>query len=137
MKTVRPTSAFMLLALMSRAAPEAGARPTSAATAAPLRAQFSWTISISIHIGDAPSRAQTKHFVHFVNEQRARNKPVAVHCQGGQGRTGTLMAAYLIAEGEDAATAMVRVRAVEPNAIETARQVEFLERFARFCQRWL
>jgi len=137
MKTVRLTSAFMLLALMSRAAPEAGARPTSAATAARLRGQFSWTVSIPIHIGDAPSRAQTRHFVHFVNEQRTQNGPVAVHCQGGLGRTGTLMATYLAAEGDDAATAIVRVRAVEPNAIETARQVEFLERFARFCRRWM
>jgi len=92
---------------------------------------------IPIHAGDAPSRAQTMHFVHFVNEQRARNKPVAVHCQGGLGRTGTLMAAYLIAEGQDAVTAIGRVRAAEPNAIETARQVEFLERFARFCRRWM
>jgi len=92
---------------------------------------------IPIHTGDAPSRAQTMQFVHFVNEQRAQSKPVAVHCQGGLGRTGTLMAAFLIAGGDDTVTAIVRVRDAESKAIETARQVEFLEQFARFCRRWL
>jgi protein-tyrosine phosphatase len=47
------------------------------------------------------------------------------------------MAAYLIAGGDDPVTAIVRVRAAEPKAIETVRQVEFLEQFARFCRRWL
>lgn len=92
---------------------------------------------IPIHTGDAPSRAQAMHFVHFVNDQRARGKPVAVHCQGGLGRTGTMMAAYLISEGDDTSTALQRVRAAEPGAVETARQVEFLDEFGRFCRRWM
>jgi len=51
--------------------------------------------------------------------------------------TSALMAAYLIAEGQDAVTAIVHVGAVEPTAIETARPEQFLERFARFCRRWM
>ncbi len=94
-------------------------------------------LSLPIATGDSPSRAQTMQFVRFVNEQRARKHPVAVHGQGGPSRTGTLMAGYLITEGEDAVTAIVRVRTAQPNAIATARQVEFLERFARFCRRWV
>jgi atypical dual specificity phosphatase len=92
---------------------------------------------IPIHTGEAPSRAQAMHFVHFVNEQRAQGKPVAVHCQGGLGRTGTMMAVYLISEGDDTQTAIQRVRAAEPEAVETGRQVEFLDEFAQFCRRWM
>ena len=92
---------------------------------------------IPIHTGGAPSRTQAMHFIQFVNEQPVLNKPVAMHCQGGLGRTGTMMAAYLIGEGDDTETALRRVRVAEPEAVETARQVEFLDEFARFRQRWM
>jgi protein-tyrosine phosphatase len=81
--------------------------------------------------GGAPTMEQADEFVRFVAEQRAANRPVAVHCEGGLGRTGTLLAAYLIAQGEGAVEAIGHVRAVESVAIETARQIQFLEEYER------
>jgi protein-tyrosine phosphatase len=46
-------------------------------------------------------------------------------------RTATLLATYLIAQGSDAATALEKVRAVEPRPCETPRQLEFLMEFER------
>jgi len=80
--------------------------------------------------GEAPTREQVAAFLRFMAEQRAAQRPVAVHCEGGIGRTGTMLAAYLIAQGATAEDAIKQVRVVEPAAIETERQVEFLEQYA-------
>jgi atypical dual specificity phosphatase len=78
-----------------------------------------------------PLMAQALDFVVFVDACHARRQPVAVHCQGGMNRTATMLATYLIAQGSDAATALEKVRAVEPRPCETPRQMEFLMEFER------
>ena len=80
--------------------------------------------------GGAPTMEQAGGFVRFVEEQRKAHRPVAVHCEGGLGRTGTMLAAYLISQGDTAETAIRRVREVEKVAVETARQIFFLQEFA-------
>jgi atypical dual specificity phosphatase len=80
--------------------------------------------------GQPPTREQVYRFVSFMAEQRAAQRPVAVHCEGGLGRTGTMLAAYLISRGESAAAAISQIREVEPSAIETAQQIQFLKEFA-------
>ena len=85
--------------------------------------------------GGAPTFEQAEEFVRFVTEQRAAQRPVAVHCEAGLGRTGTLLATYLVAQGESAAAAIARVRAVEKVAVETTTQIRFLEQFAERVHR--
>jgi atypical dual specificity phosphatase len=60
----------------------------------------------------------------------AAGEVVALHCRAGLGRTGTMLAAQLIYEGEPAIVAIERARRIEPRWIESADQVRFLERFA-------
>lgn len=84
--------------------------------------------------GCAPTMEQAEEFVRFVTEQRGARRPVAVHCEAGLGRTGTLLATYLIAQGDSAATAIQRVRSVESVAVETARQIDFLEQYEERVQ---
>jgi protein-tyrosine phosphatase len=85
--------------------------------------------------GGSPTMEQAEEFVRFICEQRAAQRPVAVHCEAGLGRTGTLLATYLIAQGDGAAAAIARVRAVERVAVETARQIQFLEQYAERVQK--
>jgi atypical dual specificity phosphatase len=86
--------------------------------------------------GGAPTIEQATEFVCFITEQRAKGRPVAVHCEAGLGRTGTMLAAYLISQGETAEKSIRRIRQVEKVAVETARQIQFLEQYAeRFHSR--
>lgn len=55
---------------------------------------------------------------------------ILIHCQAGRGRSGTIVAALLIAGGIAAADAINAVRKARPGAIETAAQETWLQRLA-------
>lgn len=84
--------------------------------------------------GGAPTVEEAERFVQFVSKELAGGRPVAVHCEAGIGRTGTMLAAYLISVGASAQSAIQRVRAVERVAVETERQIQFLEQYAERIQ---
>lgn len=88
-------------------------------------------LCLPIPDGHPPSFSQADEFVRYVDSHRAKSHGVAVHCYAGLGRTGTMLAAYLIAKGSDATTALLKVRSAEPAAIETRHQVKFLDDYER------
>jgi len=53
-----------------------------------------------------------------------------VHCGAGLGRTGTMLACYLVATGQSPEQAITRVRQFRPGAIETCSQEEFVSSYA-------
>lgn len=68
----------------------------------------------------------------FVNEARVaieNGGRVGVHCAAGRGRTGTMLAAFLIAEGESAEAAINKIRGARPGSIETREQEASLFEF--------
>lgn len=75
----------------------------------------------------APTFEQVEKLVEFIDEQNKNNNPVAIHCQGGRGRTGTLIASYLIAKGASFEEAMEKIEANQPNAIKKDFQINFLK----------
>ena len=71
----------------------------------------------------APSMEMVEAFVEFVRRVRTeRGGAVAVHCGSGMGRTGTMLACFLVSEGRGAAEAIAEVRRARPGSIETDGQ---------------
>lgn len=52
--------------------------------------------------------------------------PIALHCRGGKGRTGTVAARLLVELGTPPAQAIARVRSARPGSIETREQEKFV-----------
>lgn len=77
-----------------------------------------------------PSPEQISQGVSAVAEAVASGKGVAVHCGAGLGRTGTLLACYLVHQGAEADAAVEHVRAIRPGSVETAEQHQAVRNYA-------
>ena len=78
-----------------------------------------------------PSPAQLAEGVAAIDQALANGGRVAVHCWGGLGRTGTLLACYYVRRGLSPQEAIAWVRAGRPGAVETPEQVAAVAAFAR------
>lgn len=78
----------------------------------------------------APSERLIVEFLGLVKKLFAKQGRIAVHCVAGLGRTGTLMACYLVSEGMDAGEAIALVRANRPGSIQTVEQEAAVGRYA-------
>jgi atypical dual specificity phosphatase len=85
-------------------------------------------------VGDfsAPSGGDLERIVAFIDEVASSGGATAVHCTSGRGRTGTVLAAYLVArQGLSPDEAIRRVRELRPGSVETDSQEEAVFDFAR------
>ncbi len=73
---------------------------------------------------DVPTAWQMRSILDVVRMARASGDTVYVHCQGGIGRTGTVIACMLVEEGEDPEAVLDRL--AERGAPETERQRRFV-----------
>lgn len=87
--------------------------------------------------GDAPTLSQAERLCRHIDAWLHSNHIVAVHCHAGLGRTGTVLAAYLLwcnraqPHALGAAHALRQVRRLRPGMVQTSTQEHFLTEFAR------
>jgi len=70
----------------------------------------------------APSLEQIAEACTLIEQALARNQKVLVHCNAGIGRTGTLLACFLVHAGASVEPAIERVRTERPLSLETREQ---------------
>ena len=87
------------------------------------------------HISGAPSIEQLDHIIQFVERENAHSKPVLVHCGEGKGRTGTVLAAYLVYHGLSADEAIRMVREKRPGSIENLEQENAVREFEKHLKK--
>lgn len=79
----------------------------------------------------APSLAQIGRLVEFITRSLASNRPVGVSCGEGFGRTGTILACYLVSHGYEAGAAIDEVRGKRPGSIEMKSQEHAVKAYAK------
>jgi len=73
--------------------------------------------------------------VDFIHRRITNNEPVMVHCLAGLGRTGTILACYLVKyQKMSADEAIQKVREERPGSIQSYPQEEIIFRFSKSLQ---
>jgi len=69
--------------------------------------------------------------VRAIADAAREGRTTIVHCRGGMGRTGTVVACCLVAEGRSPEDAIAEVRRARPGTVETGMQEAWIRSFAR------
>ena len=85
-------------------------------------------------VEDAPTLVQVEQAIASIDRFAAQGQPVAVHCDAGKGRTGCILACYLVSQGMEPAEAIATVRARRPESIELPVQEEIVVLYAQSRQ---
>lgn len=99
---------------------------------APLREAGLRNLHLPVYDRGVPSMRQIYMLLHRMMRLLEQGDVLAIHCLAGLGRTGTVLAAWMIKEGGlTASEAIRRLRLLQPGFIQSAEQEAFLFNFEK------
>jgi len=83
----------------------------------------------------APSIEDLDKAVGFIDEEIKKDRPVMVHCAAGKGRTGAVLAAYLVKnQNLTAEQAIEKVRSMRPGSIQSVAQETAISMYEKYLK---
>jgi atypical dual specificity phosphatase len=88
-------------------------------------------VHVPVEDMEPPTQEQLDRCISIIARAHEKQMGVGVHCSAGLGRTGVVLACYLVGKGMSAQNAIARIRRLRPGSIETTEQAEAVVEFAR------
>lgn len=83
----------------------------------------------------APSIEELDKAVNFIDDEIAKNRPVMVHCAAGKGRTGAVLAAYLVKnQNLTAEQAIEKLRSMRPGSVQSVVQETAISMYEKYLK---
>lgn len=85
----------------------------------------------------APSLERLETTVDYIDQRIKEKKPVMVHCAAGKGRTGTILAAYIMKQdpGLSSIEAIKKIRILRPGSVQSEEQAAALLHFEKYLRK--
>lgn len=85
----------------------------------------------------APSLESLESTVRYIDRHINEEKPVLVHCAAGKGRTGTILAAYIMKQDPNISSleAINKIRGLRPGSVQSEEQISTLRSFEKHLRK--
>ncbi len=101
-----------------------------------IRANSVTYLHVNVKDYGAPSLDELDKTEKYISLQIENGKSVMVHCAAGKGRTGTILASYLLKADPDmtAHQAITKIRKLRPGSVQSETQEQAVEMYEKYLK---